>query len=132
MDTHLILFDGVCNFCNHWVQFVLQRNSSGTLRFGTLQGKTAHLLLPQYGLRPDALSSVVFISNGKAFTSSTAVLQICKHLDGGWKLLWVFIWVPRFLRDALYNMIARHRYQWFGKKESCMLPTAEQRSRFVD
>lgn len=132
MDSHLVLFDGVCNFCNHWVQFVMKRNKTGTLRFGTLQGETARRLLPEYGLDPEQLSSVVFISKGKAFTASTAALEICRHLDGSWKLLLLLKIVPRFLRDGVYNLFARYRYQWFGKKDSCVLPTPEQRSRFAD
>lgn len=126
------MFDGVCNFCNYWVQFTLRRNRSGSLQFGTLQGQTARRLLPQYGLNPDALNTLVFISNGKAYTASNAVLEICRHLDGAWRWLAVLKIVPRFLRDAVYRFIARNRYRWFGKRNRCMVPAPAQQNRFVD
>ncbi|MGB3089818.1 MAG: DCC1-like thiol-disulfide oxidoreductase family protein, partial [Chitinophagaceae bacterium] len=81
---------------------------------------------------PASLSSVVFIDHGKAWTQSSAAIRICKHLDGGWKLLYGLIIIPKFIRDFIYNIIARNRYKWFGKKESCMVPTQELRERFLD
>lgn len=132
MNEGLVLFDGVCNFCNYWVQFAIKRNKKKNLRFGSLQGNTAQEILPRYQIDPSILKSVVFIENNTAYQSSTAVLKICKHLDGGWKLLSLFLIIPSFLRDPVYNWIGKNRYKWFGKKESCMIPTAEQRALFVD
>lgn len=132
-DQRVILFDGVCNFCNYWAQFALKRDKKGTLRFTTLQGETAKTLLPQYHIDHTRITSVVFINGPekKAYTQSSAALHICRYLRGGWPLFYGLIVIPRFIRDALYNIIARNRYKWFGKKESCMLPTPEQRSRFL-
>jgi len=127
----IILFDGVCNFCNHWVNFAIKRDKKKKLRFTPLQGETAKRLLPRYHINPTSLSSVVFIDNEKAYTQSSAALRICKHLDGGWKLLYGLIIVPKFIRDFFYNIIARNRYKWFGKKESCMMPPADWRERFL-
>ena len=128
----LILFDGVCNFCNYWVTFAIKRDRKNKLKFTPLQGETAKQLLPQYHINPTLLSSVIFIDNGKVYTQSSAAIQICKHLDGGWKLFYGLIIIPKFFRDFLYNIIARNRYKWFGKKESCLIPTAELKERFLD
>ena len=131
-DTPVILFDGVCNFCNYWVNFAIKRDKKKKLKFTTLQGETAKQLLPQYHINPTSLSSVIMIDNGKAYTQSSAALRMCRYLDGGWKLFYGFIVVPKFIRDFFYNIIARNRYKWFGKKESCMIPTPELRGRFLD
>ncbi len=132
MQEGLVLFDGVCNFCNYWVQFALKHNKKKSLKFGSLQGNTAKEILPGFSIDPNVLSSVYLIENDKIYKESTAALHICKHLDGPWKLLFAFIIIPAFLRNPLYKLIARYRYKWFGKKEACMIPTPEQRSRFVD
>ena len=130
--TPVILFDGVCNFCNYWVNFAIERDPEKTLRFTPLQGETAKQLLPQFHIDPTALSSVIFIDSGKAYTQSSAALRICKHLDGGWKLFYGLMIIPKFIRDFFYNIIARNRYKWFGRKESCRVPTPELRERFLD
>ncbi len=129
--NRLVLFDGVCNFCNFWIQFALKRDKQGKLKFGSLQGITAQQVLPQFNIDPSVLTSVLFIEDGKIYRESTAALKVCRHLDGGWKLLYALIIIPSFLRDGIYKWIGRNRYKWFGKQESCMLPTAEQRARFV-
>src|SRR5688572_17601883 len=130
--NRLVLFDGVCNFCNFWVRFALKRDRKGKLKFGSLQGETAQQLLPQYGIDPSVITSVIFIEDGIAYQESTAALKVCRHLSGSWKLLYALIIIPTFIRDSIYKWIAKNRYKWFGKQESCMLPTAEQRARFVD
>ncbi|TWI84861.1 putative DCC family thiol-disulfide oxidoreductase YuxK [Lacibacter cauensis] len=128
----LVLFDGVCNFCNFWIQFALKRDKKGKLKFGSLQGTTAQEILPKYNIDPTVLTSVIFIEDGVAYRESTAALKVCRHLDGGWKLLYVLIIIPAFIRDGIYKWVGRNRYKWFGKQESCMLPTPEQRARFVE
>ncbi|RXK58719.1 thiol-disulfide oxidoreductase DCC family protein [Lacibacter luteus] len=130
--NRLVLFDGVCNFCNFWIKFALKRDSKGKLKFGSLQGETAQQLLPKFGIDPSIITSVIFIEDGIAYRESTAALKVSRHLDGGWKLLYALIIIPTFIRDFVYKWIGRNRYKWFGKQESCMLPTAEQRSKFVD
>jgi predicted DCC family thiol-disulfide oxidoreductase YuxK len=132
MQEGLVLFDGVCNFCNYWVQFALKRNKKKSLKFGSLQGDTAKEILPGFNIDPNVLSSVYLIEKDKIYKESSAALHICKHLDGAWKLLYILIFIPAFLRDPFYKLIARFRYKWFGKKEACMIPTPEQRSRFVN
>ena len=131
-DTPVILFDGVCNFCNYWVNFAINRDPKKKLKFTTLQGETAKQLLPQYHINSALLSSVILIDKGKAYTQSSAAIRICKYLHGGWKLFYGLMIIPKFIRDFFYNIIARNRYKWFGKKESCMVPTPELRERFLD
>jgi predicted DCC family thiol-disulfide oxidoreductase YuxK len=129
--NRLVLFDGVCNFCNFWITFALKRDRKGKLMFGSLQGETAQQLLPKFGIDPTIITSVIFIEDGIAYRESTAALKVCRHLDGGWKLLYALIIIPTFIRDGIYKWIGRNRYKWFGKQESCMLPTPEQRKRFL-
>lgn len=132
-NQRIILFDGVCNFCNYWARFAMKRDKKGTLLFTTLQGETAKALLPEYAIDPTRITSVIFIDEVKnrAYIQSSAALHICRYLRGGWPLVYGLIIIPRFLRDAVYNWVARNRYKWFGRKESCMIPTPEQRSRFL-
>ncbi|MEO7982628.1 MAG: thiol-disulfide oxidoreductase DCC family protein [Bacteroidota bacterium] len=131
-DNPLILFDGVCNFCNYWVNFAIRHDRKKALRFSTIQGETAKKLLPAYHISTTSLSSVIFIDKGKIYTQSSAALRICRHLDGGWKLFYGFFILPKTLRDAVYNIIARNRYKWFGKQESCRVPTPALKERFLD
>mgnify|MGYP001272979165 CR=1 FL=1 len=126
---YIILFDGVCNLCNGAVQFVIKRDKQEQFMFGSLQGQAGQAYLRRFGLD---FTSFVLIEDDKAYTRSTAALRTAKHLGGLWKLLYVFIIVPRFIRDAVYNRIAGNRYKWFGKKDACMVPTPALRARFLD
>jgi predicted DCC family thiol-disulfide oxidoreductase YuxK len=108
-EQPLILFDGVCNFCNYWVNFAIKRDRKKKLRFTPLQGETANRVLPRYNINPTALRSVILIDKDRFYTQSSAAIRICKHLDGGWKLLYGLMIIPKFIRDALYNIIARNR-----------------------
>ncbi len=130
-ETRVILFDGVCNFCNYWVNFAIKRDKKKKLHFTPLQGETAKQLLLYYHINPTSLSSVILIDGGKVYTQSSAAIQICKHLGGAWKLFYGLIILPKFIRDFFYNIIARNRYKWYGKKENCMVPTPELKERFL-
>jgi predicted DCC family thiol-disulfide oxidoreductase YuxK len=133
MDNHpIILFDGVCNLCNSSVQYVIKHDPDAVFRFASLQGETGQQLLKQYGLSTNDMNSFVLISDNKAYTRSEAALNVAKQLTGFTKLLYGFIIVPPFIRNAVYNLIAKNRYKWFGKKDSCMIPTAALRSRFLN
>lgn len=126
-----ILFDGVCNFCDSSVNFIIKRDRNNRLLFAPLQSPAGRELAEQYGFKNDYLGSMVFVENGKAYTRSTAALHIATYLGGGWPLLKVLLLVPRFIRDAAYDLIARNRYRWFGKKESCMVPGPAIRAKFI-
>jgi predicted DCC family thiol-disulfide oxidoreductase YuxK len=126
------LFDGVCNLCSRSVQFILKRDRRNLFRFASLQSPLGQSLLQGTGLPPDHLDSFVLVENNKVYTRSSGALRVCRKLGGAWPLLYVLMIIPRPLRDGIYNWIARRRYKWFGKKESCWLPSPEWKSRFLD
>jgi len=128
----VILFDGVCNLCNGFVQFVIARDPQGRFRFASLQSKAAAALLNgqvQSGPLPD---SVLLAEDGRIYTRSTAALRVARGLGFPWNLSYGFVMVPKPLRDAVYDWVARNRYAWFGKRDVCMVPTPDQRARFLD
>ena len=132
MNTHpIILFDGICNLCNGAVQFVIKHDPEAMFHFASLQSEAGQTLLQQYNLPKNNFSSFVLIDDDKAYTKSTAALKVAKRLNGGVKLLYGFIIVPPFIRNAVYNTIAKNRYKWFGKKNECMIPTPALQSRFL-
>lgn len=131
-DHPIILFDGVCNLCSNSVQFVINHDKKKKFHFSALQSVAGKNILVHYGLSENKLHSFVLIKDGKAFTESTAALMVAKHLSGPVRLLYGFIIVPLFIRNAIYKFIAKNRYHWFGKKESCMVPSAEILSRFLN
>ena len=131
-EKSVILFDGVCNFCNGAVNFVLKQDKKGIFNFAALQSAAGQKLLQQYNLAMKDFDSFVLIENGKVFKKSTASLRVMNRLPWYWKEAQILRIVPRFLRDAIYDFIATNRYRWFGKKEQCMIPTPEIRSRFLN
>lgn len=131
-NEHIILFDGVCNLCNSSVQFVIKRDKKSIFKFASLQSESGQALLKKFDLPADDFNSFVYIKGEQCYLRSTAVLKVAKELGGGWILLYGFIIVPKFIRDFFYNMIAKSRYRIFGKQDSCMIPTPELRSRFLE
>lgn len=132
--THpVVLFDGVCNLCNSSVQFIIDRDPKGTLRFASLQSEAAAKLLRQHDLTPPEgdPDSILLVEDGAVYSHSSAALRIARRLSGVWSVLYVFMLVPRPLRDLVYRFIARNRYRWFGKSEMCRVPTPELRERFL-
>ncbi len=128
----VILFDGVCNLCNSSVQFVIKHDPTGRFRFASLQSAAGQRLLQQYE-HPGAkqFSSVVLVENNRLYTRSTAVLRIARRLTGAWPLLYSFIILPPFLRNAVYSYIAANRYRWYGKQDACWLPSPGLSERFL-
>lgn len=130
-DHPIILFDGVCNLCNGAVQFVIKHDPDRRFLFTSLQSETGKNLLQKFAISPDDLSSFVLLQNDKVYTQSTGALKVIKQLRGAWKLLYGFIIVPAFIRNAVYRLIADNRYKWFGKQDACMMPTPALQSRFL-
>jgi len=127
----ILLFDGVCNVCNASVRFVLEHERAPRCRFAALQSETGARLVREHGISGD-LSTMVFIEDGRAFTRSAAVVRTLKTIGGPWRWLGALLWlVPYPLRDLIYVLFARTRYRLFGKRDSCMVPTAEIRARFL-
>ncbi len=132
-NKKIILFDGVCNLCNNAVTFIIQRDQKDIFRFASLQSELGQKLTKERGINPDEIDSIVLIEPGVAyFQKSTAALEIARQLSGGYSLLKNFLFLPESLRDGVYDIIANNRYKWFGKKESCMIPTPELKSKFLD
>jgi predicted DCC family thiol-disulfide oxidoreductase YuxK len=128
----VILFDGVCNFCNSAVNFIIKQDKKRIFRYAALQSETGKKLLQQHNLSSAELDSFVLIDGDKAYKRTTAALHLYPKFGGAWKLaklLWV---IPTFIRDGVYNVIAKNRYRWWGKKDSCMLPSPEIRSLFLE
>jgi len=129
-NNHIVFFDGVCNLCNTTIDFLVRNDKKRVFRYSPLQGETAQKLLPvEYA---SDLSGMAYYKQGKIHLKSSAALMIANDLGGIYKLLMAFWIVPRFIRDGVYNWVARNRYKWYGKKESCRLPTPEERSLFLD
>ncbi len=128
----IILFDGVCNLCNGSVTFILQREKNPVFRFASIQSDAGKTLLEQCGLPKDYSQAIVLIDNERVYRGSTAALKIGQQLKFPWSFLAsIGFVVPGFLRDAVYAQIAKHRYQWFGKRDVCMVPTRELQCRFL-
>jgi predicted DCC family thiol-disulfide oxidoreductase YuxK len=126
----IIFFDGVCNFCNASVNFIIDHDPTRRYRFASLQSKLGQKTLEQNGHSTVELDTVLLLRGGKIYQNSTAVLEIARYLKG-WSWLYVFIVIPRFVRDGVYGLIARNRYRIFGKSESCRVPTPEERTLFI-
>ena len=128
----IILFDGVCNYCNAMVNFIIRQDREKKFIFAPLQSVTAQQLLLLHNLPLSDFNSFVLIHERKAYLRSSASLHVFNKLPWYWKWTQLFWIIPAFLRDGVYNLIARNRYNWFGKKEACMVPTPELKTRFLD
>ncbi len=127
----IVLFDGVCNLCHGFVRFVLDHDRDARFRFAPLESALGRALLLRAGLDPDALDNVVLIDDAGAHLRSDAALRIARSLGAPWSWAWLLVAIPRPLRDGVYDFVARHRYQWFGRKDVCPLPRPEWRARFL-
>lgn len=127
----IVLFDGVCNYCNNMVNFAIRHNSKRNLRYVPLQSVAGKAILAKFNI-PQAVDSLVFVENDQAYIYSSAALKISKHFNYPAKILYVLIIVPQFVRDYFYRFIAKNRYKWFGKKEHCMIPSKEVKELFID
>jgi predicted DCC family thiol-disulfide oxidoreductase YuxK len=127
----IILFDGVCNFCNSSVNFIIRHDKKKRYKFAALQSDVGRMLSEKHGIDQSKIDSIILIENGNIFVKSSAILRITKNLNLLYPLLYVFIITPKFIRDGVYDFIAKNRYKWFGKKEACMIPSPEIKSRFI-
>jgi predicted DCC family thiol-disulfide oxidoreductase YuxK len=133
MPRHsIILFDGVCNLCDTAVQFVIRRDNTNHFLFASLQSEEGKKILAENKLPANEMNSFFLVENGKVYDRSTAALKVVRKLKGLSRFLYSFIIVPKFIRDGIYQIISKNRYQWFGKKNECMVPTPELRARFLN
>ncbi len=128
----IILFDGICNFCNSAVNFTIKRNTKANILFAPMQSAAGQKLLQQHDLPLDDMQSFIFIENGVVYKQSTAALKVCRHLKGLWPLCYGLIIIPKFIRDGIYNWIAKNRYKWFGVRQQCMIPSPDVKTRFLN
>jgi predicted DCC family thiol-disulfide oxidoreductase YuxK len=125
----IIFFDGVCNFCDGAVNFIIERDKNNYFKFAPLQSEAGQKYVEKFGL--SAIDSVILVENDKFYTHSTAALKVAKHLSGIWSVFYAFIVVPKPIRDYFYKLFAKYRYKLFGKKDECMIPTPEVRAKFL-
>lgn len=128
----IIIFDGVCNFCNQSVDFIMKRDKNAYFLFTANQQNAGRKILEEKGILSSEVNTIYLYENGKLYSESTAALRIARHLGFPYNWGYVFILVPPFLRNFVYKIIAKNRYKWFGKKESCRLPSAAERARFLN
>jgi predicted DCC family thiol-disulfide oxidoreductase YuxK len=131
-ENPILLFDGTCHLCADSVQFVIQRDPHQRFRFARLQSGVAQQLLAGYDVTDNNLDSVVLIYRGRLYRKSRAALHTLLQLNRAWPLMGIFLLVPRFIADPVYDYIGRHRYRWFGQMDTCWLPETDQRWRFMD
>ncbi|MGG1573025.1 thiol-disulfide oxidoreductase DCC family protein [Fictibacillus sp. NRS-1165] len=131
-DGSILLFDGVCNFCNGIVNFLIRQDKKGRISFGSLQSDAGQELLREFRLPQQDFESLVYIKDCRIYQKSTAALEIARDLGGLWIAAYILVVIPKPLRDGLYFWIAKNRYRWFGRKDHCMIPTPEIRERFID
>ena len=129
-STPIVLFDGVCNLCNSSVQFLLSYNRKENLRFASLQSSFAKNLLQKLNIPFKDLNTIIFIENGKVYTKSAAIFQTSKHLIFPWKAIQYFAFIPTCISNWFYDLIAKNRYRWFGRKKKCMIPKQKWQNRF--
>ena len=127
----IILFDGVCNLCNSSVNFVIKKDKKEVFRFAALQSEIGQKYISKFKIDPSQTDSIVLIDGDKHYIKSSAALTIAKYLKGGYPLFYAFMIVPNFIRNWVYDYVAKNRYRWYGKKESCMIPTPELKSKFL-
>ena len=128
----IIFFDGVCNLCNGAVQFIIKRDPDANFTFSSLQSSKAHEVLNNYDVNSANLESILLVEDGRIYKKSDAILRIGSRLGSPWSFGVIFKVIPKSLRDMVYDWVARNRYAWFGKKDECMLPTAELSARFLE
>ena len=131
MDN-VVIFDGVCNLCARSVRFILDHEADHTLRFTPLQSPAGSRLMRQLGLDPEDARTFVLVADGKAYVKSDAAIRLSRYFRRAWKPLGLIKIIPRWIRDRVYDVVARNRYRWFGRLDSCMVPTSELRTRFIE
>ena len=131
MSHPIVLFDGVCNFCDASVNWIIARDRRGMFRFAALQSAAGERLQREHGLDPTALDTLVLVDGARVYRKSGAALRVLRRLRLPWPILFGMILVPPFIRDFVYDFLARRRYGWFGRKEECMVPAPEVRDRFL-
>jgi predicted DCC family thiol-disulfide oxidoreductase YuxK len=131
LQESILLFDGHCSLCNGAVDFVLKRDPKKKLLLASIQGTAGQGVLKKYELPPSYLDTLVLVEEGKVYLGSTAALRVARLLGGGWSLFYTLIIIPKGIRDRIYQWISSHRYQWFGRRDTCRIPSASESAHFL-
>lgn len=127
----IIVFDGICNLCNFSVQFIIKRDKNKRFKFVSAQSDIGTAILEKYNFSVENLRTLLLIKEGNVFIKSSAILEIIKTFGGIWSLCSIFSILPEWIRDFMYDLVAKNRYRFFGKRDSCMMPSEDIRSRFL-
>jgi len=127
----VVLFDGICNFCSSSVLFIIKRDPKGYFRFSAIQTESGESIMKKYNIHSDKADSIILIENNMVYYRSSAALRIARKLKGGWKLFYGAMIIPPFIRNFFYDLVARNRYRWFGKRDHCFIPDQNIRERFI-
>jgi predicted DCC family thiol-disulfide oxidoreductase YuxK len=127
----ILLFDGACNLCNKSVQFIIKRDKKARVKFASLQSEVGKQIMLQFNIPTEYIDSIILFEFGKVYYKSSAALRLCKKMDGLWPFMYIFMLVPKFLRNTVYDYIARNRIKWFGKTDTCWVMTPELKNRFL-
>ena len=130
--AHIIFFDGVCNLCNSSIDFIINRDASRNFRYAPLQSTFAKKLLKENQVDTNSMTTMVLLKNDRLYFRSDAALEIARDLTFPWPVFYIFKIIPRFIRDWVYGLVSRNRYSWFGKRDTCRVPTAEEKSLFLE
>ena len=130
-EKKIILFDGVCNLCNGAVIFTIERDKNNLFHYAALQSAPGRKLIAKHGIDTSKTDSIILVDGDEYYIKSSAALRIARHLSGGYPLLYGFMILPKLIRDRIYDIVAHNRYKWFGRKESCMVPTPELKAKFL-
>jgi predicted DCC family thiol-disulfide oxidoreductase YuxK len=131
-EKQIILFDGVCNFCSFWVNFVIKRDKKDAFRFAALQSEKAKEITSRLNIDISKPDTFILITDNKFFTKSTAALMVCRELNSVVRILYPLIFLPEFFRDFIYDLVAKNRYKLFGKRDTCRVPTEADRLKFLE
>ena len=132
LNHYIILFDGVCNFCNYWVNFIIDRDKDDIFKFAALQSEAGQKLLNKFKMKTEDFDTFILIDGEIYFAKSTAALKIARKLNYPVKVLYYFIFIPKFLRDSIYSLIAINRYKFFGKRDICRIPSENEKKKFLE
>ena len=132
INTPVILFDGICNLCSNVVQFIIKRDKKNIYKFASLQSPFGQFVLKKHNLSGQYLKTFILLQNDKVYTKSTGALMVTKKLSGIWPALYIFIIIPPFIRNLVYDLVSKYRYSLFGKKETCWIPSPKLKSKFLN
>ena len=130
-NQQIILFDGVCNFCNFWINFIIDHDKNNVFKFAALQSDKGQEFLEKYNLNKETFDSFILIQHEKVYDKSTAAFKVSKYLHGIWSYFYFLIFIPKPIRDFIYNIIAKYRYKIFGRRDACRIPTQQEKNRFL-